>query len=165
MLLKTLISFVLKVFAGSCRGCPKEMWLFPFADTILVSISHMSPLSPQHFKHWTSLILWRSVYSWYQLGRGKSGTVGTPRGNNQGWEGYKWHFSWPTEVMNFLDTTKSSCFLEQKIQGQNFFSNHMEYPEGKSWFFFSCEFPYLFIAACNIEENNGTIVHVYIINK
>lgn len=82
MLLKILTSFVLKVFAGSCQGCLKEMWLYlqiPFWF-----IPPICPLCPQKFTHWKSLTLWRLVYSWYHPGRGKPGTVGTPRGNDQG---------------------------------------------------------------------------------
>lgn len=70
--------------------------------------------------------------------------------------------------MNSHGTTISSCFKEQKIQGQNFSSFLIIWNILKGnlvGFFFSCEFPYLFIAAYNIEDNNGTTVHVYIINK
>lgn len=45
MLLKILISFVLKVFAGSCQGCPKEMGLFHLQIPFWF-ISHICPLCP-----------------------------------------------------------------------------------------------------------------------
>jgi len=46
MLLKPLSALLLKVFADSCHCCPKEMWLFPFADAILVYGFHICLPSP-----------------------------------------------------------------------------------------------------------------------